>query len=106
MRRASPARSAVGRKPAISILMATWNRATLLPRAIDSVLAQSFQDWELVIVDDGSEDGTPGALASYARDPRIRAFSRAHVGVGAARNAAFAQSRADIIAYLDSDNEW
>jgi len=92
--------------PKISVLMATWNRATLLPRAINSVLAQSFQDWELIIIDDGSTDETPAILASYAREPRIRVFHRAHGGVGTARNAAFEHSRANIIAYLDSDNEW
>lgn len=92
--------------PTVSILMATWNRASLLPRAIDSVLAQIFQDWELVIVDDGCTDDTAAILAGYVGDPRIRVFHRTHVGVGAARNFAFAQSNGDIIAYLDSDNEW
>jgi hypothetical protein len=92
--------------PTVSALLPTWNRATLLPRAIDSVLSQSFQDWELVVVDDGSTDETPKVLAGYAHDPRIRVFHYPHSGVGAARNAAFEKSRADIIAYLDSDNEW
>ncbi len=86
--------------------MATWNRALLLPRAIDSVITQTFQDWELVVVDDGSTDETQAILARYARDPRIRVFRQTHGGASAARNFAFAESRADIITYLDSDNEW
>ena len=86
--------------------MATWNRAAMLPRAIDSVLAQGYEDWELIVVDDGSDDDTPSVLVTYSRDPRIRVFRCKRSGPSTARNFALAQSRGDIIAYIDSDNEW
>ena len=95
-----------GNSPAVSIVLSTWNRAAMLPGAIDSVLAQTREDWELIIVDDGSEDETASVLAAYGRDPRIRSFRQPHAGPGAARNAALARAQAPIIAYLDSDNEW
>jgi len=102
LERLSPA----GNSPAVSIVLSTWNRAAMLPGAIDSVLAQTREDWELIIVDDGSEDETAGALAAYGRDPRIRTIRQPHAGPGAARNAALARAQAPIIAYIDSDNEW
>src|SRR5512135_1100340 len=71
--------------PAVSIVLSTWNRSTMLARAIDSVLAQTRQDWELIVVDDGSEDDTPALLAAYGRDPRILALRQDHAGPGAAR---------------------
>ncbi len=92
--------------PSVSIVLSTWNRSAMLARAIDSVLAQSRQDWELIVVDDGSEDDTPALLAAYGRDPRILALRQDHAGPGAARNAALARARGPIIAYIDSDNEW
>jgi glycosyltransferase involved in cell wall biosynthesis len=95
-----------GNAPAVSIVLSTWNRAAMLPRAIDSVLAQTREDWELIIVDDGSEDDTATMLAAYGRDPRIRGFHQPHAGAGAARNAALAKAQAPVIAYIDSDNEW
>jgi cellulose synthase/poly-beta-1,6-N-acetylglucosamine synthase-like glycosyltransferase len=95
-----------GGLPGISIIMSTWNRAAMLPRAVGSVLGQRCQDWELIIVDDGSDDDTWAVIAAYARDPRIRPFRRERSGPSAARNFALSQSRAEIIAYLDSDNEW
>jgi glycosyltransferase involved in cell wall biosynthesis len=95
-----------GGRPSVSIIMSTWNRAAMLPRAVDSVLAQRYEGWELIVVDDGSDDDTPTILATYARDPRIRTFRQDRAGSGAARNFALAQARGDIIAYIDSDNEW
>src|ERR1035437_2230446 len=66
----APARHAYNRA-VISIVLATYDRAATLPRAIDSVLRQTYADWELIIVDDGSRDET-GELLSALRDPRIR----------------------------------
>lgn len=91
--------------PLISVILPTRNRAALLPAAVDSVLAQSYPRWELLIVDDGSTDGTPAVIASY-RDPRIRPLHAAGSGVAAARNTALAQAKGALIAYLDSDNAW
>lgn len=91
--------------PLISVILPTRNRAALLPTAIESVLAQIYPNWELLIVDDGSTDDTPAIIAAY-RDPRIQALRAAGSGVAAARNLALAQAKGALIAYLDSDNAW
>jgi hypothetical protein len=89
--------------PKISIVLPTHNRAGLLPRAIASVEAQRYLNWELVIVDDASADSTPKVLAAL-EDPRIRSIRVAHGGVCAARNAGLAEVTGDVVAYLDDDN--
>ncbi|MFC3451030.1 glycosyltransferase family 2 protein [Amycolatopsis speibonae] len=89
--------------PKISVVLPTHDRATLLPRAIESVRAQRYQNWELVIVDDDSSDSTPKVLAALD-DPRIRTIRVAHNRVSAARNAALAEATGDVVAYLDDDN--
>lgn len=91
--------------PLVSIVMATRNRAGCLGNAIDSVLAQSYPQWELLVVDDGSEDATAELLERYT-DPRIRAQAIAHCGPSAARNHALRMARGELVAYLDSDNTW
>jgi glycosyltransferase involved in cell wall biosynthesis len=93
------------KNPLISIILPTYNRATLLPRAIDSVLAQSFQDWELIIWDDGSTDNTSAVVQAY-QDARIRYDSDENRGAAYARNRALEHARAELIAFLDSDDEW
>ncbi|WP_370307106.1 glycosyltransferase [Sinimarinibacterium flocculans] len=93
-----------------SIIMPTWNRCEHLPAAIDSVLAQSYERWELIISDDGSTDGTLSMLRERYRDAietgRIRLIENDHRGVSAARNSALRAARHDWVAYLDSDNRW
>src|SRR5262249_10266383 len=93
----------VSESPRISVVLPTRNRATFLPMAVASVQAQSYANWELLIVDDGSDDETPERLAALD-DPRIRSFRVPHAGSSAARNAALDQATGDIIAYLDDDN--
>lgn len=88
-----------------SIIMPVWNRAGQVTSAIDSVLKQTFPDFELLVVDDGSTDGLAAVIAAYD-DSRIRFFQRPHEGVGKARNFALAKARHPYIAYLDSDNAW
>ncbi len=84
--------------------MAAFNRAHTLPRALDSVLAQDWQDWEVVIVDDGSSDDTRAVVARYT-DPRIRLVSHdVNRGVTAAKNTGFDHCRGEWIAALDSDD--
>src|SRR5260370_14737582 len=78
----------------------------MLPRATAGVLAHRYEGGELIVVDDGSDADPPAVLTTYARDPRIRTFRQERAGSGAARNFALAQARGDIIAYIDSDNEW
>jgi len=89
----------------MSVVLATRNRSALLRRAIESVQAQVYQHWELVVVDDGSTDGTAELLAELAaEDRRIVPLSQSHRGVGAARNAGLSAARGEYVCYLDDDN--
>lgn len=92
--------------PLVSIIMPVWNRESTVGRALDSILAQTWTDWELLIVDDGSTDGTRDAIRPYETDRRIRYQCQTHAGAAVARNLALAESRGEVIAYLDSDNTW
>lgn len=93
-------------RPFVTICMATYNRASLVARAIDSVLAQDYPYWELVIVDDGSTDDTPQRVAAYLeRDSRVRYVRQPHRGLVAARNHAAEIAHGEWLAFLDSDDE-
>ena len=93
----------------ISVITPTRNRSSLLRRAIDSVRAQTYGRWELIVVDDGSEDETATVLASQG-EPRIRSIRGKGAGASSARNLGLEAATGDIIAYLDDDNvmhpEW
>jgi len=92
--------------PLVSVTIATYNRADLLPRALESVLSQDFQDLELIVVDDGSTDDTPQVVARFA-DPRVRYIRFAeNRGIGAARHAGVEAARGDLVAFNDSDDVW
>lgn len=92
--------------PVVSVVVPTHNRARLLRRAVDSVLRQTFRDFELVIADDASTDGTAEVAASF-RDVRVRVVHLpVNEGVAAARNAGIAASAGEFIALLDDDDEW
>lgn len=91
--------------PAVSVLVPVFNKAPYLRRSIDSVLAQSFGDFEVVVVDDGSTDGSADLIRCYT-DPRIRLVQQSNAGAGAARNRALAQARAPLVALLDADDRW
>lgn len=92
--------------PTVSVLMPNYNKAPFLPAAIASVQAQTLSDWELILVDDGSTDGSWKIIAAAAAaDPRIRAFRQAHAGINQTRNFALAQARSEFLAVLDSDDE-
>jgi glycosyltransferase involved in cell wall biosynthesis len=94
------------REVPVSIILPTYNRAALLPRAIESVLGQSYGDFELIVVDDGSEDDSAGVVASFT-DERIRYLRLAkNGGLSKARNAGLAQVRGAYVAFQDSDDEW
>ncbi len=91
----------------VSVIMPTWNRADTIQAAIRSILAQRYTHWELHVVDDGSEDHTAEIVDDFRRyERRIKYHRNDHQGVSVARNIGLAASRGDIIAYLDSDNEW
>ena len=89
----------------ISIIMPCFNAASTLPASVGSVLAQTFADWELIAVDDGSTDGTLSWLQAHP-DERIRPLSQANRGVSAARNAGFAIAQGAYVAFLDADDTW
>jgi hypothetical protein len=92
--------------PAVSIIMPTWNRGGIVGAAIRSVQAQTFTDWELIVLDDGSADHTSDAVASFLPDPRIRYVRLPHAGQCVARNHGLGIANGALIAYLDSDNLW
>jgi glycosyltransferase involved in cell wall biosynthesis len=96
----------VPRDPETSIVLPTYDRAGLLPRSIASVLAQSDEDFELIVVDDGSTDDTAAVVAGF-RDPRIHYVALPlNRGLPAARNAGLAVARGRYVAFQDSDDEW
>jgi glycosyltransferase involved in cell wall biosynthesis len=88
----------------ISVVIPTYNRAGLLRKAVDSVLGQTFRDFELIVVDDGSTDETAGILSSYGG--RLRAIRQENKGPSAARNRGTGEARGELIAFLDSDDWW
>jgi len=89
--------------PRISILMPVWNGEKFLAAAVDSLLTQTFTDFELLVIDDGSTDRTPEILHGYA-DPRLRVLRLEHAGIVVALNHGLAQARAGWIARLDADD--
>jgi len=91
--------------PRLSVLVPVYNAERYLADAIDSILAQTFGDFELIAVDDGSKDRSRALLEDYARrDPRVKVISRPNTGIVGALNDALAASRADLIARMDSDD--
>jgi glycosyltransferase involved in cell wall biosynthesis len=90
-----------------SIIMPCYNAVSHLSSSVGSVLSQTCADWELVIVDDGSTDGSWGELQRLAAaDPRIRVFRQANAGAAAARNHGLLQARGIYTAFLDADDTW
>jgi len=89
----------------VSVVIPTYNRAGLLGRAIQSVLSQLGRPDEIIVVDDGSTDGTAELVRTLA-EPRIRYIRQSHAGAGAARNRGVSEATRDLIAFLDSDDEW
>jgi glycosyltransferase involved in cell wall biosynthesis len=92
--------------PAVSVVMAAKNYARFLPQAVDSVFAQTFADWELVIVDDGSTDDTEAAVRRYLHDRRVRDVKSDRLGQSRAKNLGIALARGEFIAFLDADDAW
>jgi glycosyltransferase involved in cell wall biosynthesis len=92
--------------PTVSIVLPTYNRANELKLSIQSILSQSYRDFELIVVDDASTDNTREVVAGF-KDDRIRyVCCNENVGGGEARNIGIAEAKADIIAFQDSDDEW
>lgn len=92
--------------PTVSVVLPTYNRAHLLPRAIRSVLDQTYTDFELIVVDDGSVDDTPTVMEAFT-DERIRYIRYVpNRGANAARNVGIRAARGPFIAFQDSDDDW
>ena len=91
--------------PSVSIVMPCFNAGQHLPRSLASVRAQTLADWELIVVDDGSTDGSAHWLAPQA-EPRLRLLQRPHQGASAARNSGIDHARGEYIAFLDADDTW
>lgn len=89
--------------PTVSVIIPTYNRAWALQRTIDSVLAQDCDDFEVIVVDDGSTDTTPEILEAYRQVCVVRQDRQ---GVSAARNAGIARAAGQLITFLDSDDSW
>jgi glycosyltransferase involved in cell wall biosynthesis len=94
-------------QPLVSVILPTFNRLQYLPAAVDSVRAQSVDNWELIIADDGSDETTRAYLRGIEEPSRVQVLWLAHAGnPGAARNAALGKARGEYIAFLDSDDLW
>ncbi len=105
MRSAESERTSI-RNPTVSVVMAAKNYARFLPEAVASVQAQTFADWELVVVDDGSTDDTPAAVAPFLADPRVRYVRADRLGQSRAKNLGIGLTRAPLVAFLDADDAW
>lgn len=91
-------------KGLVSVVIPNYNYARFLPEAIDSVLAQTYGQIEIIVVDDGSSDGSREVLESYG--DRITAILQQNAGVSAARNSGVSRSRGEFLAFLDADDAW
>jgi glycosyltransferase involved in cell wall biosynthesis len=91
-------------RPLVSVILAVYNRSASIARAVESVLAQTYTQIELIVVDDGSTDATPAVLEGFGS--RITLLRQPQRGVYAARNLALRQARGELVAFLDSDDVW
>jgi glycosyltransferase involved in cell wall biosynthesis len=94
--------------PAVSVILPTYNRARFLPQALASIRSQTFTDWELIVVDDGSTDDTPAVIAEQTRGwPQpVRYVRQENRGAYGARNTGLDLVRGESVAFFDSDDVW
>lgn len=91
----------------ISIILPVYNRQNYIERTVDSVLNQSYKEWELIIVDDGSDDSTASLIEAYkTQSPRIKIFYQNHQSLPVAKNNGIKNSKGDLITFIDSDDEY
>lgn len=91
--------------PLVSVIVPLYNKASYILRTLESVASQNVADFEVIVVDDGSTDGSADIVRGFS-DPRFRLVSQANAGPGAARNRGLQQARASYIAFLDADDRW
>ena len=89
----------------MSVVIPLYNKAAYISRAVQSVLAQQVQDFEVLVVDDGSTDAGPEIASAFA-DPRLRVVRQENAGEGAARNRGGLEAQASLVAFCDADDEW
>jgi len=92
--------------PQVSVIIPTYNGAKFVREAVDSVLRQTYRDYEIIVVDDGSTDGTQQLLAPLAKSKKIRYLYRDNGGPACARNAGIGAARGGYLAFLDADDVW
>ncbi len=90
--------------PEVSVVVPTFNRAKIVPKAIDSVLQQTYKDYEIIVIDDGSTDNTKAVLRNY--DDKIVYRYKENGGISSARNSGIEIAKGKYIALLDSDDFW
>lgn len=95
----------IGLDARVGVVIPLYNKGTLVRRALNSVLNQTYQDFEVIVVDDGSTDEGPDVVRECL-DPRVRLIQQANAGPGAARNRGFQETQAPYLTFLDADDEW
>lgn len=99
------AKNSTQKPPRVSVIIPTYNRADTLPEAVESVLAQTYRDFEIVIIDDGSTDGTGEIMRrEFEANPFVKILSKDNGGASKARNYGIQRSRSEFIAFVDSDD--
>lgn len=93
------------RSPRVSVVVPCYNYGRFVTEAVDSILAQTFRDYEVIVVDDGSTDNTPEVLRGIT-DPRVRVLRKENGGCASARNAGRALARGEFLTFLDADDLW